>query len=186
MQEQLVHLFVDVQETKAQCRAEAAAQCEGRAQDRQIYLEAFTMAERFYEQKARQSAEECEGFLRGEGQEFSKRQAQEEATFRRLREHEVQKAHEYEMRANAATNQEASVSQERYMAQKEAFQWNSQREAAVAEVRQVTQELAACQQRHEQLKVNAANEVHHEAGVVRQVEAKWRQECQMQRNQWEK
>ena len=110
MQEQLVHLFVDVQETKAQFRAEAAAQCEGRAQDRQIYLEAFMMAERFYEQKAHRFAEECEGFLRGEVQEFSRRQAQEEATFRRLREHEVQKADEYEMRANAAINRSICVS----------------------------------------------------------------------------
>jgi hypothetical protein len=108
MQEQLVHLFVDVQETKAQFRAEANAQCEGRAQDRQIYLEAFMIAERFYEQKAHRFAEECEGFLRGEVQEFSRRQAQEEATFRRLREHKVQRAHEYEMRAKAAINQEAS------------------------------------------------------------------------------
>jgi len=48
MQEQLVHLMVDVQETKAHFRAEAAAQCEGRAQDRQIYQEAYMVAERFF------------------------------------------------------------------------------------------------------------------------------------------
>ena len=89
------------------------------------------------------------------------------------------------MRAKAAINQEASVSQERYMAQKEAFQWNSQREAAVAEVHRVTNELAVYQQRHEQLKANAASEMRHEAGVAQQIEAKWRQECQVQKNHWE-
>ena len=71
------------------------------------------------------------------------------------------------------------------MAQKEAFQWNSQREAAVAEVHRVTTELAVYQQRHEQLKANAASEMRHEAGVAQQIEAKWRQECQVQKNHWE-
>jgi hypothetical protein len=83
------------------------------------------MAETFYEQKASQFAEECEGFLQVEMQKLSRKQVQKEATCRRLREYEVQRAQEFEMRAKAAINQEASVSQERHMAQKEAFQWNS-------------------------------------------------------------
>ena len=49
----------------------------------------------------------------------------------------------------------------------------------------MTQELIAHQQRHEQLKANAATEVHHEEDAVRQMEAKWRLEYQMQKNHWE-
>jgi hypothetical protein len=143
------------------------------------------MAERFYEQKARQFAQECEGFLQGEMQELLRRQSLEETTFRRLKEHEVQKAHEYEMRAKAAINQEASMSQERHWAKNEAVQLNSQFEAVVAQVHSVTQELIVHQQRHEQLKANAATEARHEENAVRQMEAKWRQECQMQKSHWE-
>jgi hypothetical protein len=90
------------------------------------------------------------------------------------------------MRASAARNQEASVSQERYAAQKEVFQLSNQRDAAVAEAHRVANKLVMHQQRYEQLKENTAKEMHREAGVVAgQIEAKWRQECQTQKINWE-
>jgi hypothetical protein len=52
-------------------------------------------------------------------EQFSKRHEQEKEVFQRLREREVQRARESEMNANAAMNLEASVSQERYLAQQE-------------------------------------------------------------------
>jgi hypothetical protein len=134
MQDQLVHLSVDVQEIKAQFQAEAAAHCEGRAQDRQIYCEAFMMAERFYEQKAHQFAEDCQRFLQEEVQQLSRKHVQEDATFQRLCEHEIQKAREFEMRANAIKNQEVSVSQERYVAQQEVQHLHKERFQRVSSV----------------------------------------------------
>jgi len=140
MQDQLVHVAMDVQKLKVQFRTEAEAFCEGRAQDRQIYQEAFMVAERFYEQRAHQFAENCKRFLQEELEQLSRKQVQEDATYRRLRQHEIQRAHEFEMRASAARNQEASVSQERYAAQKEVFQLSNQRDAAVAEAHRVANE----------------------------------------------
>jgi len=74
MQEQLAQLNVSLQKENALFRTEAAAQCEGRAQDRQIYQEAYAMAEKFYEQRAHHFAQTCEGFLQGEMQELLRRQ----------------------------------------------------------------------------------------------------------------
>ena len=140
------------------------------------------MAEIFCEQRAYQYAENCRGFLREELEQLSRKQMQEDATFQRLREHEIQRAREFEMRANAARNQEVSVSQERHVAQKEAFQLRNQQEATVAEARRVANELVAHQQRYDQMRENMTNEKHREAGVVaEQIEARWRQECQAQK-----
>jgi hypothetical protein len=185
MQEQLAQWNMSLQKENALFRTEAAAQCEGRAQDRQIYQEAYAKAEKFYEQRARSFAQSCEGFVQGEIQEFLRRQSLEETNFRRLKEHEIQKAYEHEMRAKAAINQEVSLSQERHWAKNEAVQVNSRYEAAVAQVQKMTQELFIHQQRHEQLKADAAIGARQEEDAVRQREAKWSQEYQIQKNFWE-
>ena len=66
------------------------------------------------------------------------------------------------------------------MAQKEAFQLKNQ------QVHRVVNELVAHQQRYDQMRENMANEMHREAGVVaEQIEARWRQECQAQKTNWE-
>ena len=193
MQGQLVHMAVDMQKLRSQFRTEADEFCEGRAQDRQIYQEAFLMAERFYEQKAQQYADHCRGFLREEIEQLSRRHEQESATFQRLREHEIQRAREVEMRANAIKNQEVSVSQERYLAQqevqhlhKEAFQLRRQQEASVAEAHQAVNELTMHQRRYDQVKDNMAEEMQRETDrIAEQLEAMWRQECQKQKINWE-
>jgi len=147
MQGQLVHMAVDMQKLRLQFQTEADAFCEGRAQERQIFQEAFVMAQRIYEQKAHQYTEYCRGFLREEVDQFSRKHEQENVAFQRLREHEVQREREVEVRANAVKNQEVSVFQERQLAQqevqhlhKEAIQLRRQEEASVTEAHQAVNE----------------------------------------------
>ena len=66
-----------------------------------------------------ENTEHCRGFLREEIEQFSRRHEQENAVFQRLREQEVQRAREVEMRATAIKNQEVTVSQERQLARQE-------------------------------------------------------------------
>jgi len=142
MQGQLVHMAVNMQNLRQQFQAQTDAFCEGRAYERKIFQEAFVVAEGIYEHRAQQCAEQCGVFLREEVEQFSRKHEQEKAVFRRLREHEVQRAREVEMQANAARNHEVTVAQERYFAQevqhlrKEAYQLRRQQEASVAEAQQ--------------------------------------------------
>jgi hypothetical protein len=193
VQGQLVRLEVNMQNERQQFRREAEAFCEGRAHERKIYQEAFVVAERFYENKAYQCAEQCNAFLREEMEQFSKKHEQEREVFQRLREHEVQKAREAEMHANAAVNHEASVSQERYLAQqevqhlrKEAYQLKRQQEAVVAEAQQATDELVVYRRRHRQFEDNVAKDMQQGATeMTEQIDAIWRQEHQMEMSRWE-
>ena len=99
-------------------------------------------------------------------EQFYTEHEQEKAVFQRLREHEVQRAREAEMKANAARNHEVTVAQERYFAQqemqhlhKEAYQLRRQQEASVTEAQQAVHELAAYQRRYRQSEDNMAKEM---------------------------
>jgi hypothetical protein len=122
-------------------------------------------------------------------EQFSKRHEQEREVFQRLRKREVQKARESEMNANAAMNLEASVSQERYLAQqevqhlrKEAYQVRRHQEALVAEVQQETDELVAYQQRHQQIETEMQQGA---TEMTEHMDAMWRREYQAEMDRWE-
>ena len=123
-------------------------------------------------------------------EQLSRKHEQEKAVFQRLREHEIQRAREAEMHANAMRNHEVTVSQERYLAQqevqhlhKEAFQLQRQQEMSFAGAQQAANELAMYRRRYQQFEDNMAIDMQRGAiEMTEQVDAMWRQEHRRERS----